>query len=125
MQKEHQARLRTGFRGLLDRLTGRRRKTEARNEIETLSAQRSAYAERQELIAQRERANQEIRRKSSDTQARKAYVQRELQKDMQSLNLGQERHAESEREAFKQKRRTKKLQPKRIERDHHEPRPRY
>lgn len=125
LKKEQQARIRTGLRGLLDRLTGRRGKTEERNEIETLQAQKSMHAERQELIAQRERANQEIQRKVSDAQARRAYVRRELQKDMQSLKQAQDREAENKGEAFKQKRRTKRLRPKRIERDHHEPRPRY
>ncbi|WHP69402.1 relaxase/mobilization nuclease domain-containing protein [Phaeobacter inhibens] len=121
LKKEQQARIRTGLRGLLDRFTGRRRKTEARNEIETLSAQRSAYDERQELIAQRERAKQEIQRKASDTQARKAYVQRELLKDMQSLRQAQDREATNKRDAFKQSRRTTRERSKRLRQHPHCP----
>ncbi|MEP6066937.1 MAG: relaxase [Paracoccaceae bacterium] len=113
LREEQQARLRKGLRGLLDRITGRRKKTEAQNWIETLNAQKNAVEERAAMTARQDQAKQHIQHKAHDVRAREAYVRQELSKDAQSIKAGFEQHAQDKREVFKAKRRSTDERPKR------------
>lgn len=113
LRTEQAAKIRTGLRGLLDRITGQRKRAETQNRIEALHAQKRAQDERASMAVQQDQAKQGIQRKARDVQAREAYVRQELSKDAQSLKVGFEHQADGNREAFKQKRRTTSERPKR------------
>lgn len=101
---ERQARLRKGLRGILDRLTGRRKKIEVQNHNAALEAETKARAERAALQKRQDQEQKQLRFKSLETNTREAYIQKELSKDAQSLRAGFERQADSKGDAFTAKR---------------------
>lgn len=111
-----QVRFRKGLRGLLDRLTGRRKKIEAQIRTETLDALAKVQAEKQALCTRQDQERLAIRSKTRDVEAREADVRQELSKDVQTLRSGFEQQAQDKREAFKAKRRKSADHPKRRSR---------
>lgn len=96
-------RLRKGLLGLLDRLTGRRRRTLAENAYEAAHAQQRDRAERQQTLAQQARLREDFKTKSRDREARRAAIFAELNKDLKELRTPASRDAR--KEAYQSKRR--------------------
>jgi hypothetical protein len=85
MDELQQARIRKGFLGFVDRLTGKRQRTIEQNYQETLHAEKEAAAERQLLTQSFERRQADIKTQRNEVAARAAYIQRELTKDARQL----------------------------------------
>lgn len=84
-KRDQNARIRKGFIGFIDRLTGKRKRTEERNRIENLQADQNAKAEREALRQQyisQQHANSEQKKTEL---SRAAYIRRELKKDANYL----------------------------------------
>lgn len=113
-KQEQEARFRKGLMGLIDRVTGKRKKTIQQNHLENVQAEQKAKAQR-ELLRERyvsAQATVVVRKKEELTRA--AYIRRELAQDTKRL---EERFRECSSESGKPTRRRRSTpRPKRRSR---------
>lgn len=95
-EEMQQARLRKGVLGLVDRLTGKRKRAIEQNHQEKLHADEQATAARQSLAKGLETKQSEIQVQSREAALRAAYIRRELTKDAQMLKERYIEHAKTE-----------------------------
>ena len=113
--QERAARVRKGVKGLLDRLTGKRKRT---LELNRLEEERSVKRDQQELSAftQRQQATKTaIQARATETKSRAKQTLRELSEDIQRLEQSPQRDPskDADREVFKATRREQAERPKR------------
>ncbi|QHQ35234.1 relaxase/mobilization nuclease domain-containing protein [Algicella marina] len=95
--KERDARVRKGFMGLIDRITGKRRKIEAQNREATLKAKARDQKEKQRLSAQQAMMRHRVETKEKAFRERREAVMRELGQDQSDLRKSADtRHSEQE-----------------------------
>ena len=120
--QERQGRIRTGLRGLLDRLTGKRKEIEAHNRQDTLLAQRRDEQERARLAQQQADAAKALRDRVHQERARIVETKRELKADISTLQASTtEPNRDQRREAFKARRRSDVERPRRKSRSREGP----
>ena len=111
--QERQARVRSGWRGLLDRITGKRKEIEERNRQEALLARQRDEQEKARLAQQQIEAAKALRDRVGTERARIAETKRELQADISALQVSAKEPARNERrEAFKARRRSETERPR-------------
>ena len=112
--QERQSRIRSGWRGLLDRITGKRKEMEARNRQDTLLTQLRDDQEKFRLGQQQADAAKALRDRAHQERARIVEAKRELQADIRTLQVSaKEPDRDQRRGAFKAKRSSDDGQPKR------------
>ncbi|MBL4726935.1 MAG: relaxase [Rhizobiaceae bacterium] len=84
-ENEREARIRTGWRGLLDRVTGRRKQTEALNEIEATNSQQKDKDEQREMREKQEIADRNQQKKFEAERLENLMTTRELETDIEQL----------------------------------------
>lgn len=99
-----QARLRKGLVGLLDRLTGRRRRTLERNRISAARAQLRDKLERRELNHKQERTHRSFKEQAEAERTRHNAVRLELSTDIKAIEAPLSDDKARRREEFKAKR---------------------
>lgn len=109
---EREKRLRKGLLGLLDRLTGRRRKTLDQNTREAEQTQERDRLERQRALAEQAKLREGFKAKSRDREARRAVIFAELDGDIQTLRNPAAR--EERKEAYRSKRQRRSERSKRA-----------
>ena len=125
-ESKRQARLRTGWRGLIDRVTGKRKKLLAQNFAEAQDALRRDQAERQAVLAFQKAARQELLDKVRSINRVRKEVLRELHQDIEQLrpvDPPREDKAEKDREAYTRKQRREARRPRRRSRSRDGPSP--
>lgn len=100
---EREARLRQGLTGLLDRITGRRRRTLRDNAAEEQQATQRDQNERMIVGQVQEKSRNEIQEREQKMREEFMRVRRELETDQAAMR--QDKQVESEREAFMRSRR--------------------
>lgn len=85
LKQAQEARLRKGFIGLLDRMTGKRRRTLEQNRAETEQAKQKVQQENEALRQQYVARQQAIANQHKEALTRAAYIRRELAKDAKTL----------------------------------------
>ncbi|WP_300037160.1 relaxase/mobilization nuclease domain-containing protein [uncultured Roseobacter sp.] len=114
-KRELEARLRKGLMGLLDRVTGKRKKTLQQNHLENAQAEQQAKAQHERLRAQYMSAQEAVAERKKEELTRAAYIRRELAKDTRQLEERfKELSSESDRSA---RRRQSSPRPKRRARN--------
>ncbi|WP_299671815.1 relaxase [uncultured Roseobacter sp.] len=109
--RERDARVRKGFMGLIDRITGKRRKIEAQNRDAALKAQARDRSEKERLTAQQAMLRQRIETKEQAFRERRETNMKELRQDQSTLQQRADtQHAEQQ---FKQRRSRSSPRPKR------------
>ena len=105
-QAAHEEKLRSGFLGLLDRITGRRKETLTRNEAEAAKSQEINQRQKQKLSQTHNAAMQMLKTTARDEQERHKSVQQELKADAQKLNAPVAENAQALKQAYTAKRKT-------------------
>ncbi|AEI93106.1 relaxase/mobilization nuclease domain-containing protein [Roseobacter litoralis] len=105
-KQEQDARLRKGLMGLLDRVTGKRKKTLQQNDLENAQAEQRVNAQHERLRAQYVSAQEAIAKRKKEELTRGAYIRRELANDTRQL---EERFKELSSESDKPARRRQSL----------------
>ncbi|WP_282077166.1 relaxase/mobilization nuclease domain-containing protein [Epibacterium ulvae] len=109
--KERDARVRKGFKGLIDRITGKRRKIEAENQKLALKAKTRDQSEKEHLAAQHAVMRERLETKKQAFQERRRATIDELGRDQSSLQKNADtRHSEQQ---FKERRSRPSPRPKR------------
>lgn len=112
---ERQARVRTGLRGLLNWVTGRRKQIEAENRAAAENARRRDATEQARLaVVHQERREETIKRMKSVSAERKT-TNTDLAQDIERLNEATPAH-DPKREAYKEKRRSSATRTRRQSR---------
>ncbi|MCK5744793.1 MAG: hypothetical protein KAH44_01195, partial [Oricola sp.] len=104
-EAERQARLRKGLAGLLDRITGKRKRTLAQNCIEETQAYQRDAGQRARLSEAQHYAHAAFKAKAQEQGAQHKAVREELRADIQTINTPLADDKAQRREAFKAKRR--------------------
>ena len=126
-ERHRKARIKTGWRGLIDRITGRRRKIESENRTAADAALRRDGGERAALEALQRAARQDaLRRARTENLSRKA-VRDELREDIRQIDVlpppPPEPEAEKARGAYIKKERSRANRPRRRSRSRDGPSP--
>lgn len=100
------ARLRTGIRGLFDRVTGRRKRTLEQNNHEAIQAKARDNHERELLSIKDQNTRRITQQKSAAIRKEFGNVTRELKDDIHRIEAKAGQSQDQEREAFKAKRRS-------------------
>lgn len=123
---ERAAKLRTGLLGVLDRLTGRRKRLEAENALSVARAQERDRRERAAAAAKQAHTRAAIGRKAEQARQHSASIIQELTQDIRTLTPSpapQDAERAARREAFKAKRRATAERPRRRTRTRDGPEP--
>lgn len=115
-EAERQARIRTGIRGLFDRLTGERKRTLAKNGQEAAAAKQRDRQELQNLHFKHQHAESLQHHRAYKDRSTFHQIARLLKDDIERLNKDVQSSKDQEREAFKTKRRSTRERPKRQSR---------
>ncbi len=109
--KERDARVRKGFKGLIDRITGKRRKIEADNRNLALKAKMRDQSEKERLTSQHAVVRERLETKKQAFQERRRAAIDELGCDQSNLQKEADtRHSEQQ---FKERRSRSSPRPKR------------
>ena len=107
------ARFRTGMLGFLDRLTGRKKRTEVQNCAEYEALKHSHLDRLRVQKAQADAENQRVQEKQAFIAARRNAITSELMQDTGRLDQSLQTSRDDDKEAFKRKRRSKERFPRR------------
>lgn len=107
---EREARLREGLKGLLDRITGRRRKTLRYNAAEEQQANQRDHIERVFVAQAQEQSRTQLQEREEKMREEFMRVRRELETDQAAMR--QKKQTENEREALMRSRREANVQQK-------------
>ena len=126
-EQQRQARIKKGWRSLIERITGRRRKIEAENRAAAEVARQRDSRERTALEALQRSARQDVlKRARAENSLRKA-VRSELHQDIQRIDVPKPRapdpDCEKERGTYVRKQRLKAERPRRRSRSRNGPSP--
>lgn len=102
---ERQERLRKGVMGLWDRLIGKRKKTLEESKQEASHAMQRDAQERHVVAAKQKAAREALKHKADTARKRHQSIQSELQSDIKQLHAKAAANKDTDREAFKAKRR--------------------
>lgn len=112
-QIERDKRVRKGLRGLLDYLTGKRRRIENENREAAALAKVRDQAQRERLSTAQSKAGQTIENKQLKTAFNRDAIDKELRGDAQNLRDTAAKAREERKAAFKQKRQRSSDRPRR------------
>lgn len=126
-EQKRQARIKTGWRGLIERITGKRRKIEAENRTAAEAARQRDAAERAALAALQRSARQDLLNRAKAENAARKVVLKELREDIRRIETPKpeppDPHREKDRAAYVSKQRSKAERPRRRSRSRNGPSP--
>lgn len=103
---EHQAQLRKRLASLLDRITGQRKRTLKKNQLEAVQAQRRDKKEKVELSQAQKLKRDDFKASAKKKRTHHKAVKQELKADIQNIEAPISDDKAQRREAFKTKRKT-------------------
>lgn len=115
-QAARNAKIRTGWRGLIDRITGQRKKTLQDNEHAREDARKRNEAERQETAQKQSQKLEQERTRAKAEQDNRAKNVKELSDDIAALESSKNAEYQRAKEAYKRDRKQRADRPKRRSR---------
>ncbi|MCT4555743.1 MAG: hypothetical protein N4A53_13735 [Pelagimonas sp.] len=115
-QTARNAKIRTGWRGLIDRITGQRRKTLEDNARAQEQARQRDEQERQTAAARQSQQLAATQTRAKAEQQKRTNTIKELRNDFNALEASKEAERQRAKEAFKRDRKNRATRPKRRSR---------
>lgn len=115
-QAARDAKIRTGWRGLIDRITGQRKKVLQENERAREDARKRDEAERQATALNQSRQLEKARTRAKSEQGNRSKNVKELADDIEALEVQKDAECQRAKDAYKRDRKHRAAKPKRRSR---------